>query len=192
MPHITLHIVSLDVVEGAGDESWFVRVAELTLAAAGQGAADGSSASPPTCPSAPPGKAPAVPPGSATAIPPRPELEAALLLADDATLQRLNRDFRGVDCPTDVLSFAQLEGSDVPAPPPGLPQHLGDVAISVERVRRQAAEYGHSYERELGYLFVHGLLHLLGYDHEGEDQRAVMREVEEAALSAAGLLREAA
>ncbi len=119
-------------------------------------------------------------------------LEGALLLTDDATLQTLNRDFRAVDRPTDVLAFAQLEGPPLADQPPDRPQHLGDIAISVERARRQAAEYGHSVDRELGYLFVHGLLHLLGYDHEAEDERATMREVEEAALGTAGLKREPA
>ena len=117
-------------------------------------------------------------------------VEVSLLLADDATLHRLNRDFRAADRPTDVLSFSQLEGA--PAPAHGGTLSLGDVAISVERARRQAADYGHPFDRELAYLFVHGLLHLLGYDHEAEEERLTMRREEEAALGAAGLPRPAA
>ncbi|MGH2369152.1 MAG: rRNA maturation RNase YbeY, partial [Chloroflexota bacterium] len=82
-------------------------------------------------------------------------MEAALLLADDETLHRLNRQFRGLDRPTDVLSFPQLDGpSQLPPAPIGCPLHLGDVALSVERAHRQAEASGHSFERELGYLLV--------------------------------------
>jgi probable rRNA maturation factor len=116
--------------------------------------------------------------------------EAALLLAGNATLHRLNRDYRGVDAPTDVLSFAQLEGPPiVAAASPEGPVYLGDVAISVERARRQAAELGHSFQREMAYLLVHGLLHLLGYDHDTDAAQAEMRRVEELALSRLGLSR---
>jgi probable rRNA maturation factor len=125
-------------------------------------------------------------------------VEVSLLLTDDATLHRLNRDFRGVDRPTDVLSFSQLDGAAPDAPdgaaPPPLPGGtlpLGDVALSVPRARRQAGDYGHAFDRELAYLVVHGLLHLLGYDHEAEDERVTMRREEEAALEAAGLTRPA-
>lgn len=117
-------------------------------------------------------------------------LELGVLISDDAHLHTLNRDFRGVDAPTDVLSFADdgagspfVSGSD--APP-----YLGDIAISYERVLAQAAEYGHSPERELAYLAAHGTLHLLGYDHErGPEDAAAMRAREEAAMAALGLSR---
>ena len=114
-------------------------------------------------------------------------LAAALLLADDPTLHDLNRDYRGVDRPTDVLSFAQLEGPGADFAIKGGTLQLGDVAISVERARRQAAAYGHGFDRELAYLFVHGLLHLLGYDHEVDAEQARMRRVEEDALAVSGL-----
>ncbi|MBI3972344.1 MAG: rRNA maturation RNase YbeY [Chloroflexi bacterium] len=122
--------------------------------------------------------------------------ETVLLLAGDETLHSLNREFRGIDRPTDVLSFAQLEdhpreaGFVSPPGEPGAPRHLGDIAISVERARRQAGEYGHSFERELAYLLVHGVLHLLGYDHDTDEDQAAMRQVEESALSAIGLRRD--
>lgn len=120
--------------------------------------------------------------------------EVALLIAGDETLQRLNRDFRSVDRPTDVLSFSQHEGDAstiFTAPPqkPDVPLHLGDVALSLERARHQAEEYGHSVQREVAYLLTHGVLHLLGYDHEGDAEQQRMRLVEEAALSAMGLPR---
>jgi probable rRNA maturation factor len=114
-------------------------------------------------------------------------LAAALLLADDPTLQALNRDFRHVDRPTDVLSFAQLEGPGVDLAIKAGTLQLGDIAISVERARQQAGAYGHGFDRELAYLFVHGLLHLLGYDHEVDAEQVGMRRVEEDALAASGL-----
>jgi probable rRNA maturation factor len=115
--------------------------------------------------------------------------EADLLLADDEALHRLNRQFRGVDRPTDVLSFAQREGGALLISPPCSFPHLGDVAISVERAHAQADAYGHSFERELGYLFTHGLLHLLGHDHDRDTDAGAMRSVEEAVLTAVGLAR---
>jgi probable rRNA maturation factor len=151
------------------DEAWFRRLAELTLQAASR---DGSG------PNVDFG------PGIRRA-------EASLLLADDATLQALNRRYRALDRPTEVLSFSQLEGPDRQARATGPTLQLGDIAVSVERARRQAVTYGHPFDRELAYLFVHGLLHLLGYDHEEDEGRTAMRRVEEAALGAAGLAREA-
>jgi probable rRNA maturation factor len=111
----------------------------------------------------------------------------ALLLTDDATLHDLNRQFRGLDKPTDVLSF---EG-ETAGLRPGALRHLGDIAISVERARRQAGDYGHSFERELAYLVTHGLLHLLGFDHESDVEQQAMRAVEEQALSQVRLTRPA-
>jgi probable rRNA maturation factor len=114
-------------------------------------------------------------------------IEVSVVVTDDATVHQLNRDYRGVDSPTDVLSFSQLEeaqsGAEAPFPsPPGEARLIGDIVISGDRVRAQAADYGHSQRRELAYLTVHGLLHLLGYDHENEAERHVMRLAEEAAL----------
>jgi probable rRNA maturation factor len=128
-------------------------------------------------------------------------VELSILITDDATLHTLNRDYRGVDAPTDVLSFAsfiddegQGEGESGAqaafVTPEGMACYLGDIAISYERVLAQAKEYGHSAERELAYLTAHGVLHLLGYDHErGLEDAAAMREREEAAMQALGLTR---
>jgi probable rRNA maturation factor len=116
-------------------------------------------------------------------------------LTDDGTIHALNRTYRGVDAPTDVLSFPlQLAPASGLAPtpfrgPPGALVHLGDVIISWPRAVAQAAEYGHSVEREAAYLAVHGLLHLLGHDHEEPGAAAEMRGREEAILGALGLTR---
>jgi probable rRNA maturation factor len=124
-------------------------------------------------------------------------VEVSVLVAGDADLHTLNRDYRGVDAPTDVLSFAAEEQApgDAGHPtfvlPPAAPRYLGDIAISYERVVAQAAEYGHSPARELAYLAAHGVLHLLGYDHErGPEDAAAMRAREEAAMERLGLRRE--
>jgi probable rRNA maturation factor len=111
-------------------------------------------------------------------------VELSLTLTDDAAVQRLNREFRGVDASTDVLSFPLLSPEESPfVPPPDGILHLGDVVVSYPRAVAQAAEYGHSVRRELGYLTVHGVLHLLGYDHELEADKERMRAREEAILS---------
>lgn len=118
------------------------------------------------------------------------EAEVSLTLVDDARIHELNRDYRGVDRPTDVLSFAlQEETEDEPDILDYEDHLLGDIIISVERARAQAADYGHSFEREVVYLAVHGALHLLGYDHIEEEDKEEMRRQEEAVMSQIGLLR---
>lgn len=94
--------------------------------------------------------------------------ELSLVLCGDATIQPLNAQWRGKDAPTDVLSFPMQEGDDLLQDDPV----LGDLVISVETAARQAAERGHSLEQELLVLLVHGLLHLLGHDHEDEENPA--------------------
>lgn len=118
--------------------------------------------------------------------------EVTVMLTGDARLQEFNRTHRGVDAPTDVLSFAQRDALPVdagckPALPPEGSTYLGDIAISLERVHAQATAYGHSEERELAYLFVHGFLHLLGHTHAEEAAYKKMRKQEESILSAACL-----
>lgn len=117
-------------------------------------------------------------------------LEVGILIADDARLHALNRDYRGVDAPTDVLSFADDGAPGSFVSQPDAPRYLGDIAISYERVLAQAADYGHSPARELAYLAAHGALHLLGYDHErGPADDAAMRARADAAMAALGLTR---
>lgn len=105
--------------------------------------------------------------------------EASILLTDDESIRILNRDYRRIDSATDVLSFSQTEGDEGPAgePDDGL---LGDVVISVETARRQAREQGRSLDEELDTLLAHGLLHLLGYDHEKpEDEERMFARQDE-------------
>ncbi len=114
----------------------------------------------------------------------------ALHLVGDETIRQLNREHRGKDAATDVLSFPLQDASGADfVMPPGAPVHLGDVLVSSPRAVAQALEFGHSRERELAYLAAHGVLHLLGYDHEEEADRARMRAREEEALSPFGLTR---
>ncbi|MDO3678199.1 rRNA maturation RNase YbeY [Paenibacillus ehimensis] len=145
--------------------------------------------------------------------------EVALTFVDDEAIQELNKQYRGLDKPTDVLSFAMREmgedeieiiygddgfeeveyaGEKVEEESgtaedddeeDGYEEPLGDIIISVPRAIAQADEYGHSVERELGFLFVHGFLHLIGYDHQDEEEEKVMFGKQEQILQQAGLTR---
>jgi probable rRNA maturation factor len=102
----------------------------------------------------------------------------SILVTDDEEIRSLNRQFLGIDEPTDVLSFPD-EGTE-PFPEDGEPPYLGDIAIALPTAVRQAAELGHSLDAEVAHLLVHGLLHLKGYDHiEGPEAEAEMRAREE-------------
>lgn len=117
------------------------------------------------------------------------DVEVSITFVDNETIHELNREHRDVDRPTDVLSFSQLEGEELPAMPEGEPILLGDIVVSLERCAEQAADYGHSYDRELGFLVAHGMLHLLGFDHQTpEDEAAMMAKTEEI-LGELGLTR---
>ena len=113
----------------------------------------------------------------------------ALHLVSDATIQALNAEHRAIDARTDVLSFP-IHGSGF-VTPPAEPVNLGDVVVSYPRAVEQAAEYGHSVEREIAYLVAHGVLHIIGYDHEIDADQAIMRQREEAALEPLGYTRPA-
>ena len=119
-----------------------------------------------------------------------PQSEVSVVLADDQYIQALNREYRGKDTPTDVLSFALNEGDEPEIFEGPDEQLLGDIIISLETAKRQAEEYEHSVEREIAFLTVHGMLHLLGYDHIQEEDRLEMRQEEEAVLSSLGITRE--
>lgn len=110
--------------------------------------------------------------------------EVDITIVDDEEIHTLNREYRNVDRPTDVLSFALDEGDEEePALVDGPEEHLlGDIIISAETAQRQGEEFGHGLEREIVYLAVHGLLHLLGYDHMTDEDKKVMRAKEEEAL----------
>ena len=116
------------------------------------------------------------------------ETEISLTLCSDEEIHQLNKQWRSVDAPTDVLSFPLLDSDEVEADPDE-EILLGDIVISLERAIAQAQDFGHSVERELLYLFVHGVLHLLGYDHLEASEQMEMRSVEESLLTAVGALR---
>lgn len=99
-------------------------------------------------------------------------VEVSVLLTDDMQITALNKQYRGIVEPTDVLSFSLIEG-DAFIDPSSI-KALGDVVISIDYAERQAAEQGHSLDNELDILLVHGLLHLLGYDHIEEDETELM------------------
>lgn len=106
--------------------------------------------------------------------------ELGLRVTDDATIQTLNREYRGIDAPTDVLAFAYADGEFVV--PPGERQQLGDIVIAFPYTERSALRHGHSVAEELVLLTVHGTLHVLGYTDEEEDAWARMKARQEAIL----------
>ncbi len=130
------------------------------------------------------------------------ECEIDVLLTDNAAIREINLSERGIDAPTDVLSFPAVDFAE-----PALFDHLeddlslfhpesgelllGDMVISLEKVLSQAAEYGHGPKRELAFLTAHSCYHLLGYDHETEEERAVMEKKQEELLRSLGLTRDA-
>lgn len=115
--------------------------------------------------------------------------EISVTFVDMEEIHRLNKEYRGVDSPTDVLSFPQFD--DLWEEIPEVSEIcLGDVVICVEKARMQAEEFGHSFERELVYLFTHSILHLLGYDHMEEDEKKAMRVREEEIMEHIGLMRQ--
>lgn len=116
-----------------------------------------------------------------------PQAEVSVVFVDDGKICELNRQYRQVDRPTDVLSFAMLEGDPLPGEDGG--PVLGDIVISLEAAMRQANEYGHGVHREIAYLVVHGMLHLLGDSHEQEEDRRIMREKEKKIMDKLGLPR---
>ena len=110
-----------------------------------------------------------------------PPFEASLVFTNSETVQQLNRDYRGVDRPTDVLAFYMLQQQEAESsfiPPPDKILHLGEVIISYPQAVAQAEEQGHSVQKELALLTIHGLLHLLGYDHKKPDEENKMRKKE--------------
>lgn len=101
-----------------------------------------------------------------------------IIIIDNPTIHKINKEYRDKDAPTDVISFA-LEDDKTVIEPDGV-RILGDIYISIDKVHEQALEYGHSFKRELSFLAVHGLLHLLGYDHmEKSDEEVMFKKQEE-------------
>lgn len=115
--------------------------------------------------------------------------ELSVLLCDNACIHQLNLQYRYIDRPTDVLSFALNENMQE-VETNNASKLLGDLIISLDKVAEQAEEYGHSFERELAYLTVHGCLHILGYDHMDAAEKKEMRTEEEFILTKLNYLRE--
>ena len=115
--------------------------------------------------------------------------EISVTFVDLDEIHELNKQYRGVDKPTDVLSFPQFDDLEEEIPEV-CEICLGDVVICEQKAREQAEEFGHSFERELVYLFTHSFLHLLGYDHMEDDEKKAMREREEEIMKQIGLMRQ--
>ena len=115
------------------------------------------------------------------------DVNVYITLTNNEEIHQINKEYRDVDRPTDVLSFPMYEREEIAKLREEkineIEEILGDIIISIHKIKEQAEEYGHSYERELAYLTTHGMLHLLGYDHMIEEEKVVMREHEEAVLA---------
>ena len=114
----------------------------------------------------------------------------SVTFTDDGGIRERNREFRGIDSPTDVLSFPMYDFRNGDEPEKGEPAVLGDIVISLERAYRQSLEYGHSYKREVAFLTVHSVLHLLGYDHEVPEDEEEMRARQRIIMDRLGIRRE--
>lgn len=113
------------------------------------------------------------------------DIYVSILVTNNEEIQVINREYRDKDMPTDVISFAYNETENE-----GFYDVLGDIVISHDKVMEQAEEYGHSIEREFYYVLLHGVLHLLGYDHIDEEDKKEMREKEEEILNSYNIRRE--
>lgn len=119
-------------------------------------------------------------------------VEINIILTTPERIKQINNKFRNIDRTTDVLSFPMFEKEEIAAIKKNgskIKEVLGDIVISTEQVEIQAREYGHSFERELAYMVVHGFYHIIGYDHIKEEEKKIMREKEEAILKKIGLER---
>lgn len=119
------------------------------------------------------------------------DIELSVTFVDNARIQEINKEYRNKDQATDVISFAMEELGEGETALIGadMPRVLGDIIISIDRAKEQAEEYGHSYMRELGFLAVHGFLHLLGYDHLTKEDEEVMFTLQKEILDEFGLQR---
>ena len=113
--------------------------------------------------------------------------EVSLLFVDNSEIKEINSETRNIDKETDVLSFPMFEKSELDEKIKNkdflYEDMLGDIIISIEKVKEQAIEYGHSFERELSYMLVHGFYHLMGYDHIEEEDKKIMRPKEDKILN---------
>lgn len=118
--------------------------------------------------------------------------ELSITFVTNEAIHEINKEYRQKDAPTDVISFAleELGEGETAIIAEGMPRILGDVIISIDRTREQAEEFGHSFERELGFLAIHGFLHVLGYDHMNEEDEKVMFGKQDEILESFGLSRD--
>ena len=106
-----------------------------------------------------------------------------IVLTNPKNIQEINSKYRNINKPTDVLSFPMFEKEEIKNIHGKIKDVLGDIVISIEKVKEQAVEYEHSFKRELSYMVVHGFYHLMGYDHIKEEDKKIMREKEENILN---------
>ena len=118
------------------------------------------------------------------------DVEVSCVLVDDERIHEINREYRHIDRSTDVISFAMEDNDQFYVE--GMPRTLGDFFISVDHAKKQAEEYGHSLRREMCFLFTHGILHLLGYDHMTDEQEKEMFGLQDQILGALSIEREGA
>lgn len=118
------------------------------------------------------------------------DVEVSCVLVDDERIHEINREYRHIDRSTDVISFAMEDNDQFYVE--GMPRTLGDIFISVDHAKKQAEEYGHSLRREMCFLFTHGILHLLGYDHMTDEQEKEMLGLQDQILGALSIEREGA
>lgn len=118
------------------------------------------------------------------------DVEVSCVLVDDERIYEINREYRHIDRSTDVISFAMEDNDQFYVE--GMPRTLGDIFISVDHAKKQAEEYGHSLRREMCFLFTHGILHLLGYDHMTDEQEKEMFGLQDKILGALSIEREGA
>lgn len=117
--------------------------------------------------------------------------EVSVLIVDNKKIKQLNAKFRNKNYPTDVLSFPYLTSKEIKSHKVSAnPKLLGDIVISVQKAKSQSIEFNHSLKREMSFLFVHGLLHLLGYDHENKKMEKVMFTLQELILNQAEIRRQ--
>lgn len=116
------------------------------------------------------------------------DVEVSCVLVDDERIHEINREYRHIDRSTDVISFAMEDNDQFYVE--GMPRTLGDIFISVDHAKKQAEEYGHSLRREMCFLFTHGILHLLGYDHMTDEQEKEMFGLQDKILGALSIERE--
>lgn len=118
------------------------------------------------------------------------DVEVSCVLVDDERIHEINREYRHIHRSTDVISFAMEDNDQFYVE--GMPRTLGDIFISVDHAKKQAEEYGHSLRREMCFLFTHGILHLLGYDHMTDEQEKEMFGLQDQILGALSIEREGA